>query len=160
MNLREAYLFINENGLKDFIKKWNIQVISIKLMLEEKILINVPRDQVISIDALMNAIKGEIVARYILNESKLKQEGFYFRIEEEGRTFDINGAKVTEKKDDLAELIEYLEKHYAIQQSINSKGQYDHLVKRYKQVINYLYELQEARKTFKRTSEIINMWDD
>lgn len=61
MNLREAYLFIKENGLNDFIKKWNIQVSSIKFMLEEKILISVPRDQVISIDALMNAIKGEIV---------------------------------------------------------------------------------------------------
>lgn len=67
---------------------------------------------------------------------------------------------MTEKKDDLSELIDYLEKHYAIEQSINTKGQYDHLVKRYKQVIDYLYELQEARKTFKRTSEIINMWDD
>lgn len=67
---------------------------------------------------------------------------------------------MSEKKDDLAELIEYLEKHYAIEQKINTKGQYDHLVKRYKQVIDYLYELQEARKTFKRTSEIISMWDD
>lgn len=62
--------------------------------------------------------------------------------------------------DDLAELIEYLEKHYAIQQSINTKGQYDHLVKRYKQVIDYLYELQEARKTFKKVQGIMSMWDD
>lgn len=67
---------------------------------------------------------------------------------------------MAEKKDDLAELIEHLERHYAIEQSINKKGQYDHLVKRYKQVIDYLYELQEARKTFKKTSEIISMWDD
>ena len=96
MNLREAYLFIKENGLKDFIKKWNIQVSSIKFMLEEQIVISVPRDQVISIDALMNTIKGEIVARYILNKVKLKEERFYFRIEEkEGRTFDITGVKVT-----------------------------------------------------------------
>lgn len=158
MNLREAYLFIKENGLKDFIKKWNIQVSSIKFMLGEQIVISVPGDQVVS---LMNTINGEIVARYILNKVKLKEEHFYFRIEEEkGRTFDVAGVKVTEKKDGLSELIEYLEKHYAIEQSINHKGQYDHLVKRYKQVIDYLYELQEARKTFKRTQEIMSMWDD
>ena len=90
MNLREAYLFIKENGLKDFIKKWNIQVSSIKFMLEELIVIQVPGDQVFSIKALKDAIKYEIVARYILNEVKLKEEHFYFRIEgKDDRLFDI-----------------------------------------------------------------------
>ena len=94
MNLREAYLFIKDNGLKDFIKKWNIQVSSIKFMLGEQIVIQVIGLQSFSIDALKNAIKGEIVARYILNEVKLKEKGFYFRIEEEkGRTFDVTGVK-------------------------------------------------------------------
>lgn len=92
MNLREAYLYISEKKLQDYIKKFDIQVRSIKFMLEELIVIQVPGDQVFSIDALKNAIKYEIVARYILNEVKLKEEHFYFRIEgKDDRLFDIMG---------------------------------------------------------------------
>ena len=156
MNLREAYLFIKEDGLKDFIKKWNIQVSSIKFMLGEQIVISVPGDQVVS---LMNTINGEIVARYILNKVKLKEEHFYFRIEEkEGRTFDVTGVKVTEKKDELTECIRWLEVIYW--ESVNTDGLSGSKAKRYKQVIDYLHELQEARKTFRKTREIISMWDD
>lgn len=158
MNLREAYLFIKENGLKDFIKKWNIQVSSIKFMLGEQIVISVPRDQVVS---LMNVINGEIVARYILNKVKLKEDSFYFRIEEEkGRTFDVTGVKVTEKKDELTEFIEQLEIDVGMSQVINDCGQHDEKIKRYKKIIAYLKELQEARKTFRKTHEMLNMWDD
>ena len=90
MNLREAYLYIDENKLQDYIKKFDIQVRSIKFMLEELIVIQVPGDQVFSIKALKDAIKYEIVARYILNEVKLKEEHFYFRIEgKDDRLFDI-----------------------------------------------------------------------
>lgn len=92
MNLREAYLYIDDQKLQDYIKKFDIQVCSIKFMLEEQIVIQVPGDQVFSIDALKNAIKYEIVARYILNEVKLKEEHFYFRIEgKDDRLFDIMG---------------------------------------------------------------------
>lgn len=92
MNLREAYLYIDENKLQDYIKKFDIQVRSIKFMLEELIVIQVPGDQVFSIKALKDAIKYEIVARYILNEVKLKEEHFYFRIEgKDDRLFDIMG---------------------------------------------------------------------
>ena len=63
-----------------------------------------------------------------------------------------------EKKDDLAECIRWLEVIYW--ELVNTDGLSGNKAKRYKQVIDYLYELQEARKTFKRTSEIINMWDD
>lgn len=90
MNLREAYLYIDENKLRDYIQKFDIQVRSIKFMLEEQIVIQVPGDQIFSIDALKNVIKGEIVARYILNEVKLKEKHFYFRIEgKDDRLFDI-----------------------------------------------------------------------
>ena len=92
MNLREAYLYIDENKLRDYIKKFDIQVRSIKFMLEELIVIQVIGLQSFSIDALKNAIKGEIVARYILNEVKLKEGHFYFRIEgKDDRLFDIMG---------------------------------------------------------------------
>ena len=92
MNLREAYLYIDENKLQDYIKKFDIQVRSIKFMLEELIVIQVPGDQVFSIDALKGAIKYEIAARYILNEVKLKEEHFYFRIEgKDDSLFDIMG---------------------------------------------------------------------
>lgn len=158
MNLREAYLFIKENGLKDFIKKWNIQVSSIKFMIGEQIVISVPRDQVVS---LMNTINGEIVARYILNKVKLKEDSFYFRIEEEkGRTFDVTGVKVTEKKDELTEFIEQLETDVGMSQVINDCGQHDEKIKRYKKIIAYLKELQEARKTFRKAQEVLNMWND
>lgn len=90
MNLREAYLYIDENKLRDYIQKFDIQVRSIKFMLEELIVIQVPGDQIFSIDALKNTIKGEIVTRYILNEVKLKEEHFYFRITDiENKIFDI-----------------------------------------------------------------------
>lgn len=159
MNLREAYLFIKEDGLKDFIKKWNIQVSSIKFMLGEQIVISVPRDQVVS---LMNTINGEIVARYILNKVKLKEERFYFRIEEkEGRTFDVTGVKVTEKKDELlTEFIEQLETDIGMSQVINDSGQHDEKIKRYTKIIAYLKELQEARKTLRKTQKIMSMWED
>lgn len=92
MNLREAYLYIDENKLRDYIKRFDIQVRSIKFMLGEQIVIQVIGLQSFSIDALKNAIKGEIVARYILNEVSLKEEHFYFRIEgKDGRLFDIMG---------------------------------------------------------------------
>lgn len=92
MNLREAYLYIDENKLRDYIQKFDIQVRSIKFMLEEQIVIQVIGLQSFSMDALKNAIKGEIVARYILNEVKLKEEYFYFRIEgKDDRLFDIMG---------------------------------------------------------------------
>ena len=92
MNLREAYLYIDDKKLQDYIKKFDIPVRSIKFMLEERTVIQVPGDQVFSIDALKNAIKYEIVARYILNEVKLKEEHFYFRIEgKDDRVFHITG---------------------------------------------------------------------
>lgn len=39
-------------------------------------------------------------------------------------------------------------------------GQHDEKIKRYKKIITYLKELQEARKTFRKTREMLNMWDD
>lgn len=92
MNLREAYLYIDDKKLQDYIKKFDIQVRSIKFMLEEQIVIQVIGIQSFSMDALKNAIKGEIVARYILNEVSLKEEHFYFRIEgKDNKLFDIMG---------------------------------------------------------------------
>ena len=92
MNLREAYLYIDDKKLQDYIKKFDIQVRSIKFMLEEQIVIQVIGLQSFSIDALKNAIKGEIVARYILNEMSLKEKYFYFRIEgRDDRVFHIMG---------------------------------------------------------------------
>lgn len=92
MNLREAYLYIDENKLQECIQKFDIRVRSIKFMLEEQIVIQVIGLQSFSIDALKNAIKGEIVARYILNEVKLKEEHFYFRIEsKDDRLFNVMG---------------------------------------------------------------------
>lgn len=92
MNLREAYLYIDDKKLQDYIKKFDIPVRSIKFMLEELIVIQVPGDWDFSLNAIKSAIRGEIVARYILNEVKLKEEHFYFRIEgKDDRLFDIMG---------------------------------------------------------------------
>ena len=66
-----------------------------------------------------------------------------------------------EKKDDLAELIERIEITLTMREKLeNYEGEYDKEFKVLKRIVTYLKELQEARKTFKRTSEIINMWDD
>ena len=66
-----------------------------------------------------------------------------------------------EKKDDLAELIEQIEITLTMREKLeNYKGEYNKEFKVLMKIVTYLKELQEARKTFKRTSEIINMWDD
>ena len=66
-----------------------------------------------------------------------------------------------EKKDDLAELIEQIEITLTMREKLeNYEGEYDKEFKVLMKIVTYLKELQEARKTFKRTSEIINMWDD
>ena len=66
-----------------------------------------------------------------------------------------------EKKDDLAELIEQIEITLNMREKLEGfEGEYDKEFKVLMKIVTYLKELQEARKTFKRTSEIINMWDD
>ena len=66
-----------------------------------------------------------------------------------------------EKKDDLAELIEQIEITLTMREKLeNYEGEYDKEFEVLKKIVTYLKELHEARKTFKRTSEIINMWDD
>ena len=68
---------------------------------------------------------------------------------------------MSEKKDDLAELIEQIEITLTMREKLeNYEGEYDKEFEVLKKIVTYLKELQEARKTFKRTSEIINMWDD
>ena len=68
---------------------------------------------------------------------------------------------MTEKKDDLAELIERIEITLNMKEKLEGfEGEYDKEFEVLKKIVTYLKELQEARKTFKRTSEIINMWDD
>lgn len=90
MNLREAYLYINENKLKDFIKKRCNRITSIKFMLEDAVYCEVLSDNPYCIDVLFGSIKGEIISRYITNEIRLKDKDFYFRINDiEGKTFDI-----------------------------------------------------------------------
>ena len=90
MNLREAYLYINENKLKEFIKKRCNRITSIKFMLEETVYCEVLSDNSYCIDMLFGSIKGEIISRYITNEIRLKDKDFYFRINDiEGRIFDI-----------------------------------------------------------------------
>ena len=90
MNLREAYLYINENKLKDFIKKRCNRITSIKFMLENTVYCEVLSDNSYCIDMLFGSIKGEIISRYITNEIRLKDKDFYFRIHDyEGRAFDI-----------------------------------------------------------------------
>ena len=66
-----------------------------------------------------------------------------------------------EKKDDLAELIERIEITLSMKEKLEGfEGEYNKEFEVLKKIVTYLKELQEARKTFKRTSEIINMWDD
>ena len=68
---------------------------------------------------------------------------------------------MTEKKDDLAELIERIEITLNMREKLEGfEGEYDKEFEVLKKIVTYLKELQEARKTFKRTSEIISMWDD
>lgn len=68
---------------------------------------------------------------------------------------------MSEKKDDLAELIERIEITLTMREKLEDyEGEYDREFKVLMKIVTYLKELQEARKTFKRTSEIINMWDD
>lgn len=68
---------------------------------------------------------------------------------------------MTEKKDDLAELIERIEITLNMREKLEGfEGEYNKEFEVLKRIVTYLKELQEARKTFKRTSEIISMWDD
>lgn len=90
MNLREAYLYINENKLKDFIKKRCNRITSIKFMLENTVYCEVLSDNSYCIDMLFGSIKGEIISLYVTNEAMLKQDRYYFRIKDvENNTFDI-----------------------------------------------------------------------
>ena len=90
MNLREAYLYINENKLKDFIKKRCNRITSIKFMLENTVYCEVLSDNPYCIDMLFGSIKGEIISLYVTNEAMLKQDRYYFRIKDiENNTFDI-----------------------------------------------------------------------
>ena len=66
-----------------------------------------------------------------------------------------------EKKDDLAELIERIEITLNMREKLEGfEGEYNKEFEVLKKIVTYLKELQEARKTFKRTHEILNMWDD
>lgn len=68
---------------------------------------------------------------------------------------------MSKKKDDLAELIERIEITLNMREKLEDyEGEYNKEFKVLKRIVTYLKELQEARKTFKRTSEIISMWDD
>lgn len=90
MDLREAYLYINEGKLQDFIKKRCNRITSIKFMLKNTIYCEVLSNNSYCIDMLFSSIKGEIICRYITNEIRLKDNDFYFRISDiEGKTFDI-----------------------------------------------------------------------
>ena len=40
------------------------------------------------------------------------------------------------------------------------QGEYDKEFELLKKIVTYLKELQEARKTFRKTQEMLNMWDD
>lgn len=90
MNLREAYLYINENKLKDFIEKRCNRITSIKFMLEDVVYAHVFSNSHLALNAIMCAIKGEIISLYVTNEAMLKQDRYYFRIKDiENNTFDI-----------------------------------------------------------------------
>ena len=80
MNLREAYFYINENKLRDFIQKRCNRVTSIKFMLEDVVYCEVLSSNPYCIDVLFGSIKAEIISRYITNEISLKDNHFYFRI--------------------------------------------------------------------------------
>ena len=66
-----------------------------------------------------------------------------------------------EKKDDLAELIEQIEITLTMREKLeNYEGEYNKEFKVLMKIVTYLKELQEARKTFRKTQEMLNMWDD
>ena len=66
-----------------------------------------------------------------------------------------------EKKDDLAELIEQIEITLTMREKLEGfEGEYNKEFEVLKRIVTYLKELQEARKTFRRTREIMSMWDD
>lgn len=90
MNLREAYQYIHEKKLHDFIRKRCNRITNIKFMLEEIVYCEVLSSNQYCIDMLFDSIKCEIISRYITNETRLKVNNFYFRIIDiEGNTFDI-----------------------------------------------------------------------
>ena len=66
-----------------------------------------------------------------------------------------------EKKDDLAELIERIEITLSMKEKLEGyQGEYDKEFEVLKKIVTYLKELQEARKTFRKTQETLSMWDD
>ena len=66
-----------------------------------------------------------------------------------------------EKKDDLAELIERIEITLSMREKLEDyQGEYNKEFEVLKKIVTYLKELQEARKTLRKTHEILNMWDD
>ena len=66
-----------------------------------------------------------------------------------------------EKKDDLAELIEQIEITLTMREKLEGfEGEYNKEFEVLKKIVTYLKELQEARKTFRKTQEMLNMWDD
>ena len=68
---------------------------------------------------------------------------------------------MTEKKDDLAELIERIEITLTMREKLEDyEGEYNKEFKVLKRIVTYLKELQEARKTFRKAQEMLNMWDD
>ena len=68
---------------------------------------------------------------------------------------------MTEKKDDLAELIERIEITLNMREKLEDyQGEYDKEFEVLKRIVTYLKELQEARKTFRKAQEMLNMWED
>ena len=68
---------------------------------------------------------------------------------------------MTEKKDDLAELIERIEITLSMKEKLEGfEGEYNKEFEVLKKIVTYLKELQEARKTFKRTHEILSGRND
>ena len=68
---------------------------------------------------------------------------------------------MAEKKDDLAELIERIEITLSMREKLEDyQGEYNKEFEVLKKIVTYLKELQEARKTFRKTYEMLNMWDD
>ena len=68
---------------------------------------------------------------------------------------------MTEKKDDLAELIERIEITLTMREKLEDyEGEYNKEFKVLKRIVTYLKELQEARKTFRKAQEMLNMWED
>ena len=90
MNLREAYQYIHEKKLHDFIQKRCNRVTNIKFMLGDVVYCEVLSSTPYCIDMLFSSIKCEIISLYITNEAMLKQERYYFRIKDlENNIFDI-----------------------------------------------------------------------